>query len=36
METITLIIMVFGLLIVFAVDAVQKRRAFIAKRKNDR
>jgi len=35
METITLTIMVVGLVTVFTVDIIQKRRAFIAKNGND-
>lgn len=36
METIALTIMVFGLLTVFTVDTIQKRRASITKSRNDR
>lgn len=35
METITLIIMIIGLLIVFAVDTTQKRRASVTKDKDN-
>ena len=35
METVTLTIMVVGLLTVFTMDTIQKRRDFIAKNRND-
>jgi len=35
METITLTIMVVGLLAVFFMDTIQKRRDFIAKNRSD-